>query len=169
MRIVLSLLLMLPLTLAACSGEATDAGPTSTGSGDGTAYGEPLGDAPLVDLHELVANTVAYEGQRVRVEGLVTDVCAKRGCWMNIGAEEGPDQVQFKVTDGVMVFPMDAKGGYAEVEGTVELIEMDLDATKNFLAHEAEEAGADFDATTVIEPMVMVRLAGHGAVIRSAE
>jgi len=178
MRIVYSLLLALPFALAACSAEAPGVDSASsdpagveasTGSGDGTAYGEPIGDAPLVALHELVSNSVAYEGKRVRVEGLVTDVCAKRGCWMNIGAEEGPDYVQFKVTDGVMVFPMGAKGGHAEVEGTVERIEMDLDSTKSFLAHEAEEAGEDFDATTVTESMVMVRLAGHGAVIRSAE
>ncbi|MHC4845713.1 MAG: DUF4920 domain-containing protein [Planctomycetota bacterium] len=178
MRIVHCLLLVLTLTFVACSGDATEADATSsdpaaagqpTASGDGTAYGEPIGDAPLVALGELVSNPAAYEGQRVRVEGLVTDVCAKRGCWMNIGAEEGPDHVQFKVTDGVIVFPMDAKGGHAVAEGTVTLMDMDLEGTREFLAHKAEEAGEAFDPSTVTEPMAMVRLDGHGAVIRSPE
>jgi hypothetical protein len=185
MRLVLTLLIVLPLSLVACREEvsvpakaqvaaSTDGAPVTadsagTETNEGTAYGEPIGDAPLVTLAELVANTEEYEGEQVRVEGLVTDVCAKRGCWMNIGAEEGPDYVQFKVTDGVMVFPMDAKGGHAEAEGTVQRLELDLEATRNFLAHKAEEAGEEFDATTVVEPMVIVRLAGTGAVIRSQE
>ena len=114
MRIALSLALIVPLALAACSVEAPDSGkaaptPDAVEGGapddaaSGTVYGEPIGEAPLVTLAELNANVSDYEGERVRVEGLIIDVCAKRGCWMNIGAEEGSDYVRFKVTDGVMV------------------------------------------------------------------
>jgi hypothetical protein len=180
MRITHTLVLVLPLVLAACSAEAPPPGAdpaatadtstaNETGSVDGTVYGEPIGDAPLVTLAELTANVADYEGQRVRVEGLIIDVCAKRGCWMNIGAEEGSDYVRFKVVDGVMVFPMDAVGAQAEVEGTVQRLEYDLETTRKVLAHEAEESGEEFDESTVTEPMVVVQLAGIGAVVRPSE
>jgi hypothetical protein len=186
MRIAYALLLVLPLSLAACGAEAPPSGDTpaaeteageaatpdaSTGveTEDGIAYGDAIGEAPLVALGDLVADTSAYEGKRVRVEGIVTDVCAKRGCWMNIGAEEGPEYVQFKVTDGVIVIPMSAKGGQVAAEGTVTRMEFDLETTKKFMAHKAEEAGEDFDEASVTEPMVLVRLAGAGAVIRTSE
>ncbi|MHC4820542.1 MAG: DUF4920 domain-containing protein [Planctomycetota bacterium] len=132
----------------------------------GTVYGEPIGEAPLVTLTDLVADPDKFEGQRVRVSGMVTDVCAKRGCWMNIGAEEGPEQVQFKVVDGVIVIPMKAKGGWTEAEGTVKKLAYTLEQTIKFMEHKAEEAGEEFDPASVTEPMTMVRLSGIGAVIR---
>ena len=165
--LALSLVCTLPMAFAGCCAEPP---PSETSAADGgTVYGEPIGDAPLVSLSELNANLAQYEGKRVRVEGMITDVCAKRGCWMVIGAEEGADSVRFKVTDGVMVFPLDAKGARAEAEGTVQRIEHDLETTRNVLAHEAEEAGEAFDPSTVTEPMVVVQIAGIGAVVRSNE
>ncbi len=181
MRIVSFLLVVLSLSLVACSAEAPSDEPAAGApsadeatsevaeGAEGTVYGEPIGDAPLVTLAELNANVADYEGKRVRVQGLIIDVCAKRGCWMNIGAEEGSEYVRFKVKDGVMVFPMDAKGAQTEAEGTVQRLEYDLETTRKVLAHEAEESGEDFDPGTVTEPMVVVQLAGIGAVVRPTE
>jgi len=186
MRIAPTLLVSLSLTLAACSAEAPAPNPdsgdnaasqpapespgaTGTETAAGTVYGEPIGAAPLVALADLSANMADYDGQRVRVEGLVTDVCAKRGCWVRIGAEEGPVSVRFKVVDGVIVFPMSAKGAQIEAEGLVTRHELDLQATRDALAREAEEKGEEFDAATVTEPRVYYQFAGLGAVVRSAD
>jgi hypothetical protein len=182
MKIARTLAILLPFALAACTAEAppkeggaapaAEAGTETADVQDsgkktdkGTVYGEPIGEAPLVAVPELVANTDAYAGKRVRVTGLITGVCAKRGCWMTVGLEEGPEEVTFKVTDGVIVFPMSAQGKWTEAEGTVQKVELDLEGTRKFLAHKAEEGGEEFDPTTVTEPMTLVRLAGIGAVV----
>ncbi len=186
MRTARLLLVLLPFTLVACTAEAPpaakgaapsdaaatttgeDAAPVGTGTetADGVVYGEPIGSAPSVELTELVTNTDAYVGKRVRVVGLVTGVCAKRGCWFKIGAEEGPEEITFKVEDGVMVFPMSAQGKWAEAEGTVAKVEYSLEKTREYFARKAEESGAAFDPASVTEPLSLVRLAGIGAVIR---
>lgn len=178
MRIIRTLALLAPFALVACTAEAPapdegaapaaeSSAPEGTGTetADGTVYGEPIGEAPAVALTELVANTDTYSGKRVRVSGMVTGVCAKRGCWINIGAEEGPEEVTFKVTDGVIVFPMSALGKWVEAEGTVQRVELNLERSREYLAHKAEESGETFDPESVTEPLSLVRLGGIGAVV----
>jgi hypothetical protein len=109
-----------------------------------------------------------FEGKRVRVEGGVTDVCPKAGCWILIEGGEQAD-LMVKVTDGVIVFPMEAIGKFAVAEGVANNVEMDLEQTRNHLEHLAEEKGQAFDRESVTEPMTYVRLAGTGAVIRDTE
>ena len=89
-----------------------------------TKYGAGVGDAPLVKISELLAQPDRYQGKVVRVEGLVTDVCAKRGCWMQLASDKEFQVLQIKVDDGVMVFPLDAKGKMASAEGVFTRLEI---------------------------------------------
>jgi hypothetical protein len=147
------------------SGEdAPDAGGVETP--DGTAYGKALEDAPTLAISELHSRIEEFDGKPVRVEGLVTDVCPRRGCWIELASDEEFQTLTFKVQDGVVVFPMGAKGKYAVAEGTARLMELDLEQTRNYKAHAAEEKGESFDPESVTEPMRVVRLDGSGAVLR---
>ena len=83
-----------------------------------------------------------------------------------MAADDGARTLRFKVRDGVMVFPMSARGKYAVAEGVVRRIPLNLEQTRRVLAHEAEEKSQPFDPSTVTEPIVMVRLDGVGAVLR---
>jgi len=138
-------------------------------SSEGKIYGEALSLTAGVSITELLADPAAFEGQNVHVEGMVTDVCAKRGCWFEMAGEGTGEKLRFKVEDGVMVFPMDAKGRYAVAEGTVVVNQLTLEETLEHLAHQAEEQGAEFDPSSVTEPLRIVRLDGSGAVIRDAK
>jgi ABC-2 type transport system permease protein len=60
-----------------------------------------------------------YNTMPVRVEGMVLDVCPKRGCWFELAGGKPGAKLKFKVTDGEMVFPVDAKGKYAVAQGEV--------------------------------------------------
>lgn len=140
--------------------------PVATDAPEGTVYGDGVSQAETIKISALLADPDSYEGKQVRVEGLVTDVCEKRGCWFKVSEEESFKSLKFKVTDGVMVFPMSAKGKWAVAEGTVQKIPLDLEQTRKVLGHEAEEQKRPFDPESVTEPMVMVRLNGLGAVIR---
>jgi len=160
--------LLLPLILLAC-GEPAANDTTSKGTAlKGTVYGDGVQATESIKVSELVAKADELEGKSVRVEGLVTGVCAKRGCWFKMESDKEFESITIKVTDGVIVFPMSMKGKYAVAEGVVQKIPMDLETTRKFLAHQAQEAGEEFDPASVTEPMTMIRLAGTGAVVRAA-
>jgi len=151
-------------TASASTSGAPAAAPAAPAAGETFGAGVKLPDATAIDT--LLADPKAHVGKTVRVEGMVVDVCPKRGCWMDL-AGAGPGQkLRFKVTDGEMVFPVDAKGKYAVVEGVVAINELTLEQTKEYVAYQQREYGADRDPATVTEPMTIVRLDGTGAVLR---
>ncbi len=135
-----------------------------TATGEKFGAGVKLGDSMPVD--KLLAEAKSHVGKTVRVEGMIVDVCPKRGCWMDIAGPAAGQKVRFKVTDGEMVFPVDAKGKYAVVEGVVAVNELTLEETKEYLAYQQKEYGAEVDPASVTEPMSIVRLDGTGAMLR---
>lgn len=136
-------------------------------AGDGKAYGEPLTGEDTIPIHQLLEDPDPYLGEVVRVEGLVTGVCEKRGCWMSLGSDEKEfEEIRIKVDDGVIVFPMEAKGKRAVAEGVLTKIEMTMEETIAYKKHHAEEHNEEFDAASVTEPLVFYQIKGTGAVIR---
>jgi hypothetical protein len=152
--------------LAGC-GDSTPPGEAGVETAlTGTVYGEGVECTLAVKVSELNDNIDKYVGQRVRVEGLVTDVCPKRGCWIKLASDREYESLLFKVQDGVIVFPMSLKGKYAVADGVARNVELDLEQTRRYLAHKAEEKGEAFDPATCTQPMTYVRLDGVGAVVR---
>ena len=66
------------------------------------------------------------------------------------------------MTDGEIVFPMEASGRIATVEGIVEELTMSQEEMIEYLKHLAEEKGQPFDPSTVNRER-MIRLRGLGA------
>jgi len=159
--------LWLGLTLAIAAGCGDPpAGDADQAASTGTVYGEGVESTLAVKVSELSDNIDEYVGKRVRVEGLVTDVCPKRGCWMRLKSDREYESLLFKVQDGVIVFPMSMKGKYAVADGVARKVELDLEQTRRHLAHKAEEKGEAFDPSTVTKPISYVRLDGVGALVR---
>ncbi|MBS1110170.1 MAG: hypothetical protein H6Q88_2162 [Anaeromyxobacteraceae bacterium] len=131
-----------------------------------TAYGSGVGKAQAVKVSELMGNPDRYVGKAVRVEGLVTDVCARRGCWMELASDKEFQTIKIKVDDGVIVFPLDAKGKVATAEGVFTRIDVPVERVAEMKRHEAEEKGVPFDPGSVKGPEVVYRIQGTGAVIR---
>lgn len=154
-----------PEAEAAAKTEAAAGGEAKADAPAGTQYGAPLAGAPTVTIEQVMDDPQAFEGQVVRVEGMVTDVCTNRGCWFEMAGERPGMKMRFKVQDGDMVFPPSAKGHKAVAEGKVTVRTLSLEDTVKFEAHMAEDAGRQFDPASVTEPMTIVQLAGQGAVI----
>jgi hypothetical protein len=150
---------VLVLLLTACG-----AAPQTTPAFEGEPYGEPLTLTTLTPIPDIVAAPEQYVGERVLVEGMVVDVCNTQGCWMEV--ESGDAQIQVKVDDGVIVFPMSAKGRTALVEGLVERRDLTSEQAFAAAAHRAEEQGEVFDSTSVFEATTIFRIRGLGALIR---
>jgi hypothetical protein len=134
-------------------------------AGDGKVYGEPLSGTDTIKISELIANPDSYVGKTVRVEGLVTGVCEKRGCWMSIASDKEFEEVRIKVTDGVIVFPMEAKGKRAIAEGEFTVVEMTMEQTLAYKKHHAEEHNEEFDPSAITEPLTYYQINATGAVI----
>ncbi len=75
-------------------------------------------------IKAIVDQPSAYVGKTLRVDGVATAVCTHMGCWMAVAAEgdeQGPT-VRLKVDDGVIVFPVTAKGRKVSAEGVFEAV-----------------------------------------------
>jgi hypothetical protein len=136
-------------------------------AGEALVLGEWAGKAEIVKVSELLTHPDDYVGKNVRVEGLITDVCPKRGCWMELASDREFETIRIKVEDGVIVFPMDAKGKRAEAEGIFTKIEVSPEQALAHAKHMAEERGEAFDAEKAGDlPTVIYQIQGTGAVVR---
>ncbi|MEO8705121.1 MAG: DUF4920 domain-containing protein [Kofleriaceae bacterium] len=133
----------------------------------GTKYGAGVTIAETVSIDKILETPAAFKGKTVRVEGTVTDVCPKRGCWFEIAGAAPGKTLKFKVTDGEMVFPVDAKGMHAVAQGQIAVRELTLEETKQQAEYQAKEYGKPYDPASITTATVSVRLDGTGAVFRN--
>jgi hypothetical protein len=145
--------------------EAEPAAEIMAGEFEGTAYGEPITLATLTPVDAILDRPDDFVGELVLIEGVVTDVCDMMGCWMQIQGDREGQTLQVKVDDGVIVFPQEATGQLARVEGVVEKIERTEEEAIEAARHRAEERGLEFDPATVTGPETIYRVKATGAII----
>lgn len=130
-----------------------------------TKYGKPLTAATAVKVSELMAKPNDYVGKVVKVEGLITEVCPKRGCWINVAGDKEFQTIRVKVEDGVIVFPLTDKGKKVVAEGTFSKMELTKEQALERAKHHAEETGTKFDPASVTGPTTVYQIQGTGAVV----
>lgn len=148
---------------AATTGAASATAATAAA---GKSYGAGVKLAEATAMADILKDPNAFQGKTVRVEGLISDVCPKRGCWMELAGDVPGQKLRFKVEDGDMVFPMEAKGQYAVAEGVVAVNELSLEASREYAEYQAKEYGKPYDPASITTPTRIVRLDGLGAVLR---
>ncbi|KAB2892247.1 MAG: DUF4920 domain-containing protein [Desulfobulbaceae bacterium] len=151
-RLLLAILLLLPLPGFVLAGEIR--------------LGEPLTLTEVTKVSDINKNAGKYVGKRVLIEGMVINVCAARGCWMDISSDIPFEKIQVKVVDGEIVFPLEAKGRTALVEGIAEELKLSREEAVELARHQAMESGGTFDPATITGPVNFLRIRGLGAVIR---
>jgi hypothetical protein len=130
----------------------------------GEVYGGGVKVAEATSIAKIMADPDAYVGKTVRIEGKVLDVCPMKGCWMELSGEGEGSSLKVKVDDGVIVFPVTAKGKLAVAEGVLEAIPMTRESYVGWMEHLAEEKGQTFDAASVGDgPFRILQLKGTGA------
>ena len=151
-RVLLSLVLLLPLTLSTAV------------AAEQQSYGAGVQITETTSVAKILADPDAYVGKKVRIEGKVTDVCPMAGCWMEM--DEGGKTIKVRVDDGVIVFPTTAKGQPAVAEGVVEAIPMTREKYVDWLTHLSHETGKEFDPATIGDgPFRILQIKGTGAKI----
>lgn len=132
----------------------------------GTTFGAGVKLAETTPISAVLADPKAFHGKTVRVEGMVTDVCPKRGCWFEMAGGAPGQKLRFKVTDGEMVFPADSKGKTAVAEGVVVARDLSIEETKQAAEYQAKEYNIPYDPASITKPTVSVRIDGTGAVFK---
>jgi len=143
------------LAVLACSNDTNNA----------ASYGEKITLEDTTKISQILASPEAYVGERVLVAGTVVEVCEMRGCWVELGGDREFETIRVKVEDGVIVFPMSARGKQAVVEGVVEELVLTEEQVLEQARHHAEETGTEFDPSTVTGPSTTYQIRGLGALI----
>lgn len=128
-----------------------------------THYGKPLTVKEETRISDILAKPEVFAGKKVKVRGTVTNVCAERGCFLNIKGDKKFQELQFKVDDGVIVFPADALGREVVAEGVISLQVFSEQQQRDMCPIEAKALNRKFDPAKIKGPMKVVRLEGLGA------
>ncbi len=163
-RTITSISLGAMLLFAGCASEPSESA-AATPAG-WKSYGESVTLTQRTAIADILSHPDDFEGMTVAVEGRVTDVCTMMGCWIEV--QGGSRHIRLKVEDGAIVFPQEAVGRQAVLQGKVEKLTY---TREEFLAkakHEAEERGSEFDPDAVEPPYEEIRLWGSGALIEES-
>jgi hypothetical protein len=147
-------------------GTATAAAPTSKPAAPVVPVAkfgaEPkLSDADVVPAASVLAAPESYDGKYVRLKGVVSSVCVKKGCWLRVTPEGGTKAsnvfVKFKDPPEGRLIPMAAVGHEVTVEGTVKNATISQAAARHFL----QDAGvSQDDIEKVVGPQKQLMVAG---------
>jgi len=102
--------------------------------------GAPLSDAKPTPLADVLKSPDAYTSKPVLVEGTITNVCAQKGCWMEL---EGM-RVTFK--DYGFFVPKTSKGYAARAEGVTQVEKLSKEEADH-LAGEGAKLHRNADGT----------------------
>jgi hypothetical protein len=113
-------------------------------SAEETKYGNGVTLKDATPIKAVLERPMEFVGKTIRVDGVATAVCTHMGCWMAI-APEGDQEagtVRLKVEDGVIVFPVTAKGKKVSAEGVFEIANADEESKEAAGEHAKYDAKA---------------------------
>ncbi|MFA5300463.1 MAG: DUF4920 domain-containing protein [Lutibacter sp.] len=126
-------------------------------------YGNKLTLKEKTPISTLFKNPEKYIGKIVQVEGIIVNVCEKRGCWIEISSDKEFEKIRFKVEDGVIVFPMDVKGKNIIAEGVFAELVLTKEELIEQGKHHAKEHGTLFNPNSITKGKSEYTLRGLGA------
>lgn len=136
-----------------------------TGPAFAKTYGKGVHVEEITPVSAILDTPDNYLGKTVKIEGLIVEVCSKRGCWIYVAGDRPEEKIQVKVTDGEIVFPMSATGRVGLIEGIVDEVVMSKEEMIKYQEHLAQEKGKPFDPASIKEGARFIRLIGLGAEI----
>jgi hypothetical protein len=122
------------------------------------SFGSGVSLKETTPIERIIAKPADFEGRTVRVEGTISAVCSEMGCWMALAPDAAKDgtTMMIKVDDGVIVFPVSAKGKRAAAQGVVQRVGGD---------HEAHSAAAEHARAQGKEAPVAWQIKATGAIV----
>lgn len=103
------------------------------------ALGEPFTATDILPVDRLVADPAAWDGKDVVLEGVIKEVCQKKGCWHTLATADPAVNVMVKDKEYKIFLPKDSAGKKVHLKGTFAVADIPEDEAR----HYAEDAGRD--------------------------
>ena len=124
---------------------------TNNQKNEGTVMIQKFGDENITEEgaitgNELMAILETEDSAQVKVIATISDVCQKKGCWMEVDLDE-KNQMLVRFLDYGFFMPLDAAGTTAIIEGIAKVDTLSV----AWLKHQLEDAKAsqeEIDAIT---------------------
>ncbi|MEW6701763.1 MAG: DUF4920 domain-containing protein [Bacteroidota bacterium] len=94
-------------------------------------YGKEITLKEKTSVTSILADPGKFEGKTVLVEGKILGVCKEKGCWLDIAGEKENEKIRIKAVEHEIVFPQDALGKTALVEGVFAKVKKEAAAGKD--------------------------------------
>ena len=113
-------------------------------------YGNRPSKGVIYDVDELLSLADEKLETNLLVNGIITEVCPMRGCWLQVKDYNSTSSIRIKVTDGEIVFPLSAKGKNIIAKGMFTKLELSEKQAKNWKHHLALEKGIELDTSKIV-------------------
>lgn len=116
-------------------------------------FGSELDEArETTSLADIMAEPDRFEGQVVKTEGEITQVCQSRGCWMEIRPDAETAGIRVPMANHGFFLPRDISGRRATLEGTVVIAQLSEEDRAHLEAEGAQATDQDvsIEATGVV-------------------
>jgi hypothetical protein len=123
------------------------------------SFGEEI-NAEAVKPISSVADLNEGDSVEVKLEGVISEVCQMKGCWMTLENEATPVRVTFK--DYGFFVPKDASGKKTIIRGVATKTTLSEESAR----HYAEDAGVAYDSTRTYTEIAFV---ADGVLIEAPE
>jgi hypothetical protein len=119
----------------------TGPAPTRTTEEGARLFGSELSDRTPIALTTLIETPADYDGEVVKTEGVISAVCQRMGCWMELKADDDSPAIRVPMAGHGFFLPRDVSGARATIEGTVEVGELPPDWQEHLREEGAQAAG----------------------------
>lgn len=128
---------------------------------EGIKLGKEIELKETTKISQILEKPADFLGKKVLVEGEILNVCPNMGCWMELSSDVENEKIRIKVNDGEIIFPIEAKGKTALVEGEVYSLNVETEHDCDHKEGESCETGEHKkDVKTIYQ------IKGIGAVIK---
>jgi hypothetical protein len=135
MKKIITYIFLLILGLTACNSSVKTElrGPQTL---KGNVYGDSVLDNSIKDINTIQSLMQKNLSMKLKVKGVVDDVCKKKGCWITMKLANGQTmRVTFK--NYAFFVPKDIKGRQIVVDGEAKIDSVSIEAQRHF----AEDSG----------------------------
>ena len=155
-------ILGIAVLFASCSGSSEKTAETKEEEKMTGTFGAEINETGAIPVSQLIADMGDKPEMPAKVEGKISEICKKKGCWMDIEKGDGTTmKVTFK--DYAFFVTKNADGKTAVFEGRAYLDTISVETLRQY----AEDAGkSKEEIEKITEPKTEVAFEADGVIIK---
>jgi hypothetical protein len=131
--------------------------------------GEEITIKKATNVSEILEKPMEFLNKTVRVEGYIVDGCMHHGTWIAIAGDKEFQKITVRDKEGKLKFPLDHKGKYSIVEGSVYSVHLTEEQALKWLKHLEETHQQETDMSKARGGMTLYQVSPTGAIVKDAK